>query len=131
MIVSNLDLLLMDIKNMDSDKHKKYVGVENDVILENASRASEVVPEMVVRYPVIPYFNDSEENAIQLADYMLAKMHRVRRVDLLPYHTAGKSKCERIGRDYGYDAPYELTNERVNELKVSFDNRGLDARIGG
>ena len=74
--------------------------MDNDVILANAVRASEMVEEMIVRWPVIPGVNDSDKNAHLLAEFVCGKMPRVKRVDLLPYHSAGKSKCEHIGKEY-------------------------------
>ena len=90
-----------------------------------------LVPEMVVRWPVIPGFNDTDENAAALAAYLKQNMPLVSRVDLLPYHSAGKSKCERIGTEYGYEPPYELSKERVAELQSLLLENDLDARIGG
>ncbi len=130
-IVRQVDQLLFDFKNMDSTLHKKYTGVGNELILENAAKAAPLVPEMVVRWPVIPGFNDSDENAAALAAYLKQNMPSVSRVDLLPYHSAGKSKCERIGTEYGYEPPYELSKERVAELQGLLLDNGLDARIGG
>lgn len=130
-IICHVDQLLFDFKCMDPEKHRKYTGVENTGILENACRASELVPEMVVRWPVIPGVNDSEENARQLAAFVLSNMPRVKRVDLLPYHSAGKSKCEHIGKEYGYDIPYELSKDAVDQLQEILLKAGLDAKVGG
>ena len=130
-IIRHVDQLLFDFKNMDTKLHKRYTGVDNDLILANASKASELVPEMVVRWPVIPGFNDSNENAKAIATFMAANMPKTKRVDLLPYHSAGKSKAERIGKDYGYEIPYELTKERPIELQQILLDAGLDARVGG
>lgn len=130
-IVSHVDQLLFDFKNMDSDMHKQYTGVDNKVILENACKASEIVPEMVVRWPIIPGFNDTDENARAVAAFMTANMPKTKRVDLLPYHSAGKSKAERIGREGFYEIPYELTKERPEELQKILLDAGLDARVGG
>lgn len=131
MILRHVDLLLFDFKNMDSELHEKYTGVGNSLILENAVRASAIVPEMIVRWPVIPGFNDSDENAKRIAEFMREKMPNVFRVDLLPYHSAGKSKSERIGKKYGYEPPYELPAERVIELQTILVDSGLAAKVGG
>jgi len=130
-ILVYVDQLLYDIKCMDPEIHRRYTGVDNRLILENASRASEVVKEMVVRWPVIPGVNDTAENAEALADFMRERMPVVKRVDLLPYHSVGKSKCACLDREYGYEMPYELTGERVEQLKCILGEKGLDARIGG
>lgn len=130
-ILRHVDQLMFDFKNMDSALHKQYTGVDNALILENARKASDIVPEMVVRWPVIPGFNDSDENARALASFITENMPKVSRIDLLPYHSAGKSKAERIGKEYGYNAPYELTAEHLAELQDILLKAELDARIGG
>lgn len=130
-ILPYVDQLLYDFKCMDSKTHKKYTGVGNEKILENAIFASKVVREMIVRFPVIPGVNDTEENVNAMADFLLKKMPRVKCVDLLPYHSVGKSKCEKIGKVYNYEPPYELTEERIKELSAILCERGLEARIGG
>ncbi len=126
-----VDQLLFDFKCMDPQRHRQYTGVDNDVILANAVRASEMVEEMIVRWPVIPGVNDSDKNAHLLAEFVCGKMPRVKRVDLLPYHSAGKSKCEHIGKEYGYSIPYELTAERTAQLQEILCRAGLDAKVGG
>ena len=130
-ILAHTDQLLYDFKNMDASRHKTYTGVDNRQILENACRAAETVWDMVIRWPVIPGFNDTDENAATMAAFLTQNMPKVKRVDLLPYHSAGKSKCERIGKDYGYEIPYELTKERTAELQKILLDAGFDARIGG
>lgn len=130
-ILRHVDQLLFDFKCMDPEKHRKCTGVDNRVILENAVRAAETVNEMIVRWPVIPGVNDTDENARQMAYFIRKNMPRVSRVDLLPYHSAGKSKCEHIGKEYGYDIPYELTAERVSALQDVLCAAGLDAKVGG
>lgn len=130
-ILRHVDQLLFDFKCMDPEKHRKFTGVDNQVILENAVRAAELVDEMIVRWPVIPGVNDSDENAHQMAAFLAKNMPKVKRVDLLPYHSAGKSKCEHIGKEYAYAVPYELTGERVAQLQNILCKAGLDAKVGG
>ena len=130
-IIRHVDQLLFDFKNMNSVLHKQYTGVGNELILENAVKAASVVPVMVIRWPVIPGFNDSDENAHEMASFLQTNMPSVLSVDLLPYHSAGKSKCGVIGKKYGYEPPYELSEERVKQLQSVLLNAGFDAQIGG
>ena len=130
-IIRHVDLLMFDFKCMDTKMHKQYTGVENTIILENAVKAAKIVPQMIIRWPVIPGVNDNAENAEHMVAFLSEKMSNVRRVDLLPYHSAGKSKCERIGKDYDYHLPYELSSEAVEKLQKILVDSGIDARIGG
>ncbi len=130
-ILEYVDLLLYDIKNMDSKLHKEKTGVFNALILENASKAAPLVEEMIIRYPVIPEFNDSLENALALARYIKAKLPGVTRVDLLPYHSMGESKCERIGKLYPFKSGAEINSENVQRIYELLSSQGLDVSIGG
>lgn len=128
-VVRQVDYLMYDFKHMDSAVHKHYTGVGNEQILENAVRASEIVPEMVVRMPVIPGVNDSAENVTNMGAFIRQHMPRVNRVDLLPYHSIGESKGRHIGKAYPFKPPYELDAQRLEMLKTILKDSGFDARL--
>lgn len=111
-----LNTILFDIKCMDSKKHKKFTGVANDVILENFRRLCQEYPNLrkLVRTPVIPGFNDSEEDIIAIIDFIKGKAN----VDyeLLPYHRLGQPKYEYLGREYPM-GDVKLDEEKVKALK--------------
>ena len=65
-----LDTYLMDIKHMDPAKHKEFTGKENTLMVENAKKIAESrMCELIIRVPVIPGFNDSEKEILEIADY--------------------------------------------------------------
>ncbi len=90
-ILEQTDLVLYDIKHMDPEKHKEYTGVDNALILENARVVAAGRP-MIIRVPLVPGHNDSEENLKALAVFM-AELG-ISRIDILPYHSLGKLKYE-------------------------------------
>lgn len=130
-ILEHTDLLLYDIKHMDSKKHRDGTGVDNVLILENARKASECVEEMIIRFPVIPGFNDTAENVQSMARFIKEKLPRVHRVDMLPYHSMGQSKCERIGKEYPFQAKAPLSEEQIQHLKEILLDAGLEVSVGG
>jgi len=83
-----VDLLLYDFTHMDPVKHKKYTGVSNRLIPDNARRASHKLSiPMWARIPVIPGYNDSPENIEVTARFITEELGNcVKRVNLLPYH---------------------------------------------
>jgi pyruvate formate lyase activating enzyme len=95
-ILPYTDLFLYDIKNMNSDIHKKIIGVPNDKILENALNLSILGAKMQIRIPLIPLFNDSDEALDAIAQFCKQLGSAVTQIQLLPYHQFGVSKYQRI-----------------------------------
>lgn len=100
-ILKYTDFIFYDIKHMDTKKHKYGTGVSNEKILENLRKISNLYKNInvVVRIPVIPNFNDSEENITNTAKFVKS-FKNIRKIELLPYHKLGIIKYERIGEPY-------------------------------
>ena len=93
------DLFLYDLKHMNSELHEKVVGVPNELILENAQKIARAGGRLQVRIPVIPNYNDSEENIRETGEFCRSLGEAVTLVQLLPYHNLGVMKYERIYED--------------------------------
>ena len=93
------DLFLYDIKHMDTAKHKEYVGVGNERILENLQKLMESAATIWIRIPVIPGFNDSIEHMQQVKSF-LDRCGKTEKVELLPYHAMGESKYGALGKSF-------------------------------
>ncbi|UCF97781.1 MAG: glycyl-radical enzyme activating protein [Spirochaetaceae bacterium] len=130
-VLEHTDLLLMDIKHMDSQTHKKHTGVGNERILENARKAADVVGEMVVRLPLIPDFNDGHENIRALGRFVAEQLPAVQRIDVLPYHSTGESKSKRLGRPYTLPGLKPQSREKVDAVEQILQSYGIKIRIGG
>jgi len=100
-ILKYTDFIFYDIKHMDTKKHKYGTGVSNEKILENLKKITNLYKDInvVVRIPVIPNFNDSEENITNTAKFVKS-FKNIRKIELLPYHKLGVIKYERIGKPY-------------------------------
>ena len=101
-VVGALDFIYMDMKLMDSSRHKKYCGVDNKVILENARFLCGSDKPFVIRIPVIPGVNDSEENYRATAKFLKGAKN-LKRVELLHYNSAAGAKYSMIGKSYRPD----------------------------
>lgn len=130
-IMRYVDLLLFDIKHMDTHQHKAFTGVGNEVILENAINASKCVKEMIVRFPLIPDFNDHRENVEQMGRFITENMPGVIKIDILPYHSTGESKNVRIGKAYTFKHENDIGDEKIQECKEILEAAGLQVSIGG
>jgi len=126
-ILEQTDLVLYDIKHMDPETHKALVGVDNGLILENARVVAASRP-MIVRLPLIPGHNDSEENLDALAGFMSEL--GLDRIDLLPYHSLGKAKYERLGMEYGLEGLQPHEPEEVKRIKAFLESKGLEVGVG-
>ena len=93
-----LDYVLMDIKHMNPQKHKKFIGHTNELVLENAKRIKDSGANLTIRVPVIPTFNNTVEEISEIAKF--AKSLGVEKLHLLPYHRMGEDKYAGLGREY-------------------------------
>lgn len=91
-----LDLIMYDLKLIDSEDHLRYTGQENMRIIENFSRLLNENIEIVPRIPLIPGFTTPEKNLAGISDFL--KEHGVESCSLLPYNLLGLSKWERLGK---------------------------------
>jgi pyruvate formate lyase activating enzyme len=115
-IARELDYLLMDIKCINEEVHKKYTGVSNQVILENVKRLRAEFPHLPIqiRTPVIPGVNDSEEAISAVSEFVAAMPNT--RYELLRYHRLGEPKYESLHRVYPLGEK-ELSEERFKEFQ--------------
>jgi len=123
------DLYLYDLKNMDSKAHKEVTGVPNEPILENARRLAAAGAKFQIRIPVIPRFNDSEENIRATAEFCASLGNEaVTVVQLLPYHNLGVSKHLRISDVVVMEAT-PPSDEKMQHFKDIVLSYGLNAMI--
>jgi pyruvate formate lyase activating enzyme len=95
-ILQKINLIFIDIKHMDDNKHRFYTGVSNEKILRNISRLNELKVPVVVRIPVIEGVNSDPGNIRETARFVKGNI-AVPQIELLPYHSFGDSKYEALG----------------------------------
>ncbi len=126
-VLEYTDLVLYDIKHMDPAKHREGTGKTNELILENGRKAA-AKRRLWVRVPLIPGYNDSEENLRATARF--ANEIGAGQVSLLPYHVWGKSKFEKLGRLYTMDDVPLPSNEHVAQCRKIVEEAGLKTVVG-
>lgn len=129
-VIPHVDYVLMDIKHINSKKHKEFTGQPNELILENAAYIAELSENMTVRVPVIPTFNDTEQEIRDIACFA-ARLSKVTRLHLLPYHRLGRDKYTGLGREYLLDGIEPIPSEKINALYEAACESGLIVQIGG
>ncbi len=125
-----LDLCLMDIKHMDSAKHKEYTTAPNERILENARKIANSGTELIIRTPVIPGFNDGEGDIRAIASFARS-LRGVSEYHLLPYHRLGTDKYKGLGREYSLSEILPPPREKMEYLLSVAEESGLKCQIGG
>ena len=117
-LMSLTDTVLLDIKHIRDDEHRRLTGHTNENILDCASYLSERNVPVWIRHVLVPGITDDEVCLRELASF-LGTLRNVKRVDVLPYHTLGTFKYERLGIDYplsGVSAPSAESVRKAQEI---------------
>ncbi|WP_294408304.1 pyruvate formate-lyase-activating protein [uncultured Ruminococcus sp.] len=98
-LVKSTDLVMLDIKHIDDEEHKKLTGQSNKNILAFARFLSDRGVSVWIRHVVVPNITDNDEYLFRLGQF-LADIKTLKALDVLPYHTMGKPKYEQLGMEY-------------------------------
>ncbi len=128
-LIPYLDLALFDVKHYDNEKHRKFTGRGNMLILENLRKLSKTNVQIVIRVPVVPGVNDDPETIIRIAK--IAKEIRALKMDLLPFHQIGSSKWDAVGTEYTFSNVAEPDKEKISRLAKAVKQTGVKVCIGG
>lgn len=121
------DLIMIDIKMMDSARHRECTGVSNDRILANAERLGQQSQPLIVRTPVVPGVNDTPEDVAAIAKFV-SRLPNLLYYELLPFHPMAKSKYEALDLEYRARDLKPPTREQMDALTQVARDHGLDAR---
>ena len=126
----HVDWMFVDIKQMDPAKHRELTGAGNELILSNIREVagSDWPGFMVVRIPVIPGCNDSEENIRATARFV--KEVGLEVINLLPFHRLGESKYRQLGKRYAFQETEGVPVEALDPLKRIVEAEGLTCYTG-
>lgn len=121
-----LDLLIFDLKAGSSALHERLTGVPNEIIRQNLALAAESGVEVLVRYPVIPGYNDAEQDGIAaiMNDCGLS------RVEIMPYHSFGITKYSALDRAYEVQSQAPEA-QQLEQMIESFRHHGIVCTVGG
>lgn len=126
-VLPSVDLVLLDLKAMNPELHGKATGVSNERILQNAARLSQRDMDIIVRIPVIPGINDTEDNMDQTAAF-LKNFQRLVYVELLLYHDLGIEKYTSLGQKHKQVTFETPSNEKMEELVQCFCEHNIQVK---
>lgn len=127
LVLPYVNLLLFDVKHMDPERHRQGTGKGNEQILDNLHFAAGKV-KLWLRLPLIPGFNDSDENLLKVAE--LGLNLGIDKLSLLPYHKSGRQKYDYLGVIYVIDSLSEPSREYVENRANFLRSCGIKVTIG-
>jgi pyruvate formate lyase activating enzyme len=129
-VLPYIDFFLWDIKHMNDEEHRKFTGVSNKLILNNARSVSERNIPLYIRVPLIPGYNDSEENIRATCEFA-RDLSSLVNIDLLPLHHLGKARYDSLNLAYPIaDIPL-ITDSDLHNIKRLVESYQLNCSIVG
>ena len=120
--------ILYDIKCIDSKRHRALTGADNTTIMSNLQYLMDRNADIIIRLPMIPDCNDSDEDIALLSAFLKENAGRYRYAEIMPYHSLGTGKAEKIGTNTSY------THKNADDTEISrwcslFASHGVDVRV--
>ena len=119
---------LYDIKCINPERHKKFTGTDNSHIMSNLHYLMDRCADIIIRLPLIPECNDSDKDIAELSAFLKENIGRYRYAEIMPYHTLGTGKSEKIGisTDYIHN---NTTDEEISRWRSLFTSHGIDIKV--
>lgn len=124
-VMEHVDYILFDLKHWDAKKHQQGTGVSNELPIKNMKATFAKGKTVLPRIPVIPGFNDSLDDAAQLAK--LLKAIGVERCQFLPFHQFGENKYDLLDQEYDYHDTPSLHREDLEDYLHVMIGEGIEA----
>ena len=132
-VMRQTDLFLIDLKHMDSGKHKDFCGVPNERILSNLQMIAEAGADFIIRIPLIMGINADKDNIVNSAKFLSSLPWKRKVVNLLPYHETAVGKHEKMGTVYNPNKiPMASPSSETQQQCINiFESYALTVTIGG
>ena len=121
-----IDLVMLDMKTFDPERHRRLTGMDVAPTLEFAQRLGARKRPMWVRYVLVPGLTDDAEDIARTAKFA-AGLGNVQRVDVLPFHQMGRYKWHKLGMTYSLEQTAPPSADLVERTIAIFKNEGLNA----
>lgn len=121
-------VFLYDIKCLDTVRHRKLTGADNARVLSNLQYLMDRNAEIILRLPLIPGCNDSDEDIALLSSFLNKNKSRYRYAEIMPYHTLGTGKSEKTGITAAY-INESATDEEISRWLSLFTSHGTDVKV--
>ena len=115
-LMQSTSLVILDLKEIDPEKHRRLTGKDNANILAMARHISELGVPLWIRHVLVPGLTDGEEGLRRTADF-IHSLKTVQRVEVLPYHTLGLFKWQKLGISYPLPDAVPPTAEQIRRAE--------------
>lgn len=119
---------LFDIKCIDPVRHKALTGADNSHIMENLNYLMDRGADIIIRLPLIPDCNDSDEDIEKLSEFLNGNKGRYRYAEIMPYHTLGIGKSEKLGTTATY-IHNSASDDEISRWTSLFNTHGTDIKV--
>jgi pyruvate formate lyase activating enzyme len=131
-LVDKVDIVLYDIKHIDSAEHERMCGAGNELILDNLKKLLESTDKEVwVRMPIMEGFNDSLDYHKKAIEFFKSLSRKPTRIDLLPFHNWCENKYDWLGIDWPLREIQALEPSMLEFIKDLYEANGFVATVGG
>ena len=124
--LSSIDLVMLGLKAIEPDLHRRLTGMDNKPVHEFARRLAARKHPVWIRFVIVPGWTDNMEEVDRMAEFA-ASLGNVERVDVLPFHQMGRFKWEKLGMDYKMRDAQPPSRETIDEALSRFRAAGLNA----
>jgi pyruvate formate lyase activating enzyme len=129
-LIPFINLYLFDIKIIDNGFHQIYTGISNKTIFENLDSLIKEKKKVILRYPLIPHYTDSDENIEQIKTFLSERIHILNKIDILPFHDLAKDKYKRFCKPDTFSEIQRPDEDMIYKVKNEFESIGMDVQIG-
>ena len=131
-ILPYVDVFLYDVKLMNNEKHRKYIGADNNLIYDNLIKLSRDGAKLYIRIPTIREVNGNLDDMQLAIDFLKDNNIHPLQVNLLPYHNTGSSKYPKLDLQYKGENLHAPTDAEMQSFIELFKNAGFqNGKIGG
>ena len=127
-LIDNLDMVMCDIKIFDNERHQKYTGISNSVVMDNIKKLDKLNIPFIVRTPLIPDVTDREENIEQIADY-IKDLKNLVRYEILNFNPLGEGKYKSLNKTNYFEKERPLCGEKLEKLKKIAEEKGITVKV--
>lgn len=119
---------LYDIKCVDPVRHKELTGADNAQILANLKYLMDRSADIIIRLPLIPDCNDRDEDIARLSEFLNQSKGRYRYAEIMPYHTLGVGKSEKLGTTSAYIHD-SASDDEISRWTSLFNAHNIDVKV--
>ncbi|HEY3389831.1 MAG TPA: glycyl-radical enzyme activating protein [Prolixibacteraceae bacterium] len=124
------DTFFVDLKHTDRDKFKTFTQGDAELVMNNLKKLSDTGEAIIVRIPVIPGFNHSDNEMKKMIDFV-ASLKKISEIHFLPYHTFGAEKYKMLGMDYPFGTEKQVQDKELSSYTQYAQLKGFQTKIGG